>query len=72
MNTRLADIIARETYGESYRLRKYRLDDFVREYPEQLETAKVWQKTAEPRQKNKYININSLSRQLAKSDEQIL
>ena len=72
MNTRLTDIIARETYGESYRLRKYRLDDSVREYPEQCETAKVWQKTAEPRQRKKYININSLSRQIAQSDEQIL
>ena len=71
MLERLTDIIARETFGESCKSRKYDLDHSEHEDPEH-DSGKIWQKSAETSQRDKYINLLSISKKLASSSEQPL
>lgn len=72
MSDSLTDIIARETYGKSYKARKLGLDSSAQKYSEHEATARVWQKSAESGQRDRYINLLPLSRKLAQTGEQIL
>ena len=72
MTARLTDIIARETYGKSYKARKYSLDYPAEEHPQQNESTRIWQKSAEASPRSTYINLLPLSQKLAQSGEQIL
>ncbi len=69
---KLTDIIARETYGKSYRAEKYSLDFQEHGYSDQDESPKIWHQSAEPSQKKKYIDLLPLSKRLARQNEQRL
>ena len=69
MHVRLADLIASETHGVSYKTLRYSLD--TSDSPNNYEVSAVWEKSAESSHKSKYIDLQPLSRNLALSSEQI-
>ena len=73
MNDALNDIIARETYGKSYKSCKYTLENSEENsnYDDESQI-RIWKRSAESSQRKKYINLLPLSRNLSQSDEQIL
>ena len=74
MNEKLTDIIARETDGKSYKAQKYSLDFLSHGYEHfnQSEDVKIWKKSAESSPQKKYIDLQSISRNLSHSDDQVL
>ena len=69
MHVRLADIIASETHGVSYKTLRYSLDSS--DSPQDYEASAVWEQSAEASHKSKYIDLQPLSKNLALSNEQI-
>lgn len=65
-------ILARETGGKSYKAHKYSLDAEGRPTIDYGESQIVWKRTAETTPHKGYIDLNSLCRQLAKQESQIL
>lgn len=69
MHVRLADLIASETHGVSYKTLRYGLD--TSDSPQNYEVSAVWKNSAESSHKGKYIDLEPLSKNLALSNEQI-
>ncbi len=69
MHVRLADLIASETHGISYKTVRYSL--VSSDSPQAYEPSAVWQNSAETSHSSKYIDLQPLSRKLALSGEQI-
>ena len=69
MRVRLAELIASETHGVSYKTLKYGLD--ASDSPNSYEVSAVWEKSAESSHKPKYIDLQPLRKNLALSSEQI-
>lgn len=69
---KVMNILAKETGGKSYKAHKYSLDATERPVIDYGDNQIVWKKTAETTPHKKYVDLSSLSKQLAKRDEQIL
>ncbi len=67
MRVRLADLIASETHGVSYKTMRYGLDTL--DSPQEYEASAVWEKSAESSTKSKYIDLAPLSKQVASSEQ---
>lgn len=69
MHVRLADLIASETHGISYKTVRYSLDTL--DSSQIHEPVAIWEKSAESSHTSKYIDLHPLSKKLALSSEQI-
>ena len=69
MRVRLADLIASETHGVSYKTLRYGLDTL--DSPQEYESSAVWKQSAESSSKSKYIDLEHISKQIASSEQRL-
>ena len=67
MRVRLADLIASETHGVSYKTMRYGLD--ASDSPQEYELSAVWKNSAESSRQSKYIDLEPISKQVASSEQ---
>ena len=68
MDDRIMDILSIETGGISYKAHKYALDHSERPSIDYGEDRNVWKKCGESIPKNTYVDLDRLSRDVARSD----
>ena len=72
MDDRIMDILSIETGGISYKAHKYALDHSERPSIDYGEDRNVWKKCGESIPKNTYIDLDRLSRDISRSESQML